>query len=440
MHRSLFVLSALVGLSSITSCHSDDGASPRANGPGAITEAVDVPCEVATILRDNCLACHSSPPAYGAPMPLVTWDQLHADAPSDPSRKVFEMMGERTHAEGEKRMPKGGRLSDADQAALDAWIDAGAPRLSGPTCAKAEGDGPTVQSLPCTPSHAFHAHLADGDGRFPVGKDVGNLNMCFAYRVPWEKGTEAIAFGPKIDDKRVIHHWILFSTATQMVDGSVFPCDQGMPTDLKFLNGWAPGAQARVMADDLSMELPGPDEFLILQVHYWNVAGYEDASDASGVELCTTTEPRAHTMSVSTLGTLNIDVPAHGTATTSGTCTPDITEDVTIVSSGPHMHRKGVSIKTEIFRGGDPDKMETLVSVDPWNFDNQVGKNTPTVIHPGDKLRTTCSYANETDRPITFGEKTENEMCFNFISAYPAGALAGPSTLAKTRRLCVDAD
>jgi hypothetical protein len=38
---------------------------------------------------------------------------------------------------------------------------------------------------------------------------------------------------------------------------------------------------------------------------------------------------------------------------------------------------------------------------------------------PGDTLRTTCTYKNATAAPIRFGERTENEMCFNFVAVYP---------------------
>ena len=48
---------------------------------------------------------------------------------------------------------------------------------------------------------------------------------------------------------------------------------------------------------------------------------------------------------------------------------------------------------------------------------------TPAVINPGDRLETTCSFTNTTDTMVTFGERTEDEMCFNFVLAWPANAL-----------------
>ena len=44
--------------------------------------------------------------------------------------------------------------------------------------------------------------------------------------------------------------------------------------------------------------------------------------------------------------------------------------------------------------------------------------------NPGDSVRTTCTYDNPGSIPVTFGENTENEMCFDFVLAYPIDALA----------------
>jgi hypothetical protein len=45
------------------------------------------------------------------------------------------------------------------------------------------------------------------------------------------------------------------------------------------------------------------------------------------------------------------------------------------------------------------------------------------VIHPGDSITTTCHYNNTSDRTIGVGYDTASEMCFNFVTAYPAKAL-----------------
>jgi hypothetical protein len=46
--------------------------------------------------------------------------------------------------------------------------------------------------------------------------------------------------------------------------------------------------------------------------------------------------------------------------------------------------------------------------------------DTPAVIKKGDTLTTTCTFAT----PTPFGQGTNEEMCYNFVMAYPAGGLA----------------
>jgi hypothetical protein len=58
------------------------------------------------------------------------------------------------------------------------------------------------------------------------------------------------------------------------------------------------------------------------------------------------------------------------------------------------------------------------------------------VVNPGDMLRTTCVFDNLSEDMVTFGERTEDEMCFNFIAAYPAGAIA--TERGRARALCID--
>jgi hypothetical protein len=49
------------------------------------------------------------------------------------------------------------------------------------------------------------------------------------------------------------------------------------------------------------------------------------------------------------------------------------------------------------------------------------------VVHPGDTLETRCFYENDTPDRAGFGEGTRDEMCYGFITAWPAGALVSGS-------------
>ncbi|MFO0662273.1 MAG: hypothetical protein U0165_20945, partial [Polyangiaceae bacterium] len=389
-----------------------------------------IPCDVDAVLKSRCRSCHGDPPSFGAPMALVTYAQTQARSVTSPTQTVWQVMQSRVH-DTTNPMPSTGVLPSGELAVLDAWFASGAPAGT-ESCEGTGGTGGTSstvgpQALPCTPSHTFLAHGNAGTedtSKYQVQPDAGNLLMCFTFKVPWDASTLGTAFAPIIDDTRVLHHWILFASSQEVVDGGVSPCDEGMPTDLRFLAGWAPGGSNRVMPDDVGLELPAPGESLVLQMHYWNVNGYTDAFDRSGVAMCTTTETLPHIASVSTTGSLNIAVPPHtpddGYGVT-GSCTPATTEPIHLIGAGPHMHRRGTQIRTEVWRNGDPNQAEEIVSVAPWSFDNQTSYPLDVILNPGDVLKTHCGYRNETSSTVYFGERTEDEMCFDFLTAYSGG-------------------
>jgi hypothetical protein len=328
------------------------------------------------------------------------------------------------------------RLAPDDLAALDAWFAAGAPaRTGGEMCDDTPPPPPPSTELPCTPSHEFVAHgPAAPDSKFDVPPTADNLHQCFTFRSPFGAAEQATAWAPIIDDSRVLHHWILYRTETEQPDGAVMPCN--MPADATFLMGWAPGSGVTVMPDDVGLELRSAEQqWLILQVHYWNVPGYTDASDASGVAICTTDTPREKKAGVMTFGALGIRLPPRSTGVeVVGNCSSAATsllrEPLYLLSSGPHMRELGTRFSTEIIR--TDGSVEELVRVDPWDFNAQGSywHETAVPIHPGDALRTTCVYDNPTDRDVRFGERTEDEMCFNFALAYPIDIVGG-------RRACV---
>jgi hypothetical protein len=81
------------------------------------------------------------------------------------------------------------------------------------------------------------------------------------------------------------------------------------------------------------------------------------------------------------------------------------------------MHLQGRHMKTVINR---KDGTSEVLIDKPFDFNTQIAYPTPAVINPGDTLSTTCTYAT----PTPFGQGTNEEMCYNFVTAYPAGGLA----------------
>ncbi|MEW5854406.1 MAG: hypothetical protein AB2A00_36865 [Myxococcota bacterium] len=413
------------GGTSSGSTSSSSGGSTSSSASSSSGGDTPLPCAVDAILQAHCQRCHNSPPRYGAPMQLMTHEHVQRPAVSDPERNVYELMSVRIHDENAP-MPPGGGLTEAELATLDGWIAQGAPARTEASCDPPDGGTSSSSSsggvgpdeLPCEPQHFFRAHAAGTIAGFHVPETADNLYECFAFNSPFTDSEQAVAWAPIIDDERVVHHWILYRTHTPQTDGEVGPCN--MPSDATFVTGWAPGGGNVVMPEGVSLELGGSNSWYILQLHYWNVPGYSDAMDRSGVALCTEPAPRAQVAGVVTLGSVDIDIPAGAVDhAVTGTCTARMQDPVYVLSSAPHMHLLGRSVETTITRSSGV--AETLIRVDPWDSGLQASyvHAPPVRIERNDVLTTTCVYNNDTGARVTFGEETEDEMCFNFIVVYP---------------------
>jgi hypothetical protein len=152
-----------------------------------------------------------------------------------------------------------------------------------------------------------------------------------------------------------------------------------------------------------------------LEFHY----NSSDASavDASGLEICVTPNAPTQRAAISWLGT-----DAIGGTTASGTCTPLGGQRIRILGGTPHMHVAGRHMKVEILRSGG---MVEVIHDLPFDFEYQRAyefTDRELWLEPGESIRTTCTYS----RPSSFGEGTNDEMCYFFTLHYPALALTSP--------------
>ncbi|MDH5672312.1 MAG: hypothetical protein OEZ06_09195 [Myxococcales bacterium] len=96
-----------------------------------------LPADVDAILEARCRACHARPTARHAPMPLVSWQDVVALAPSVESEPVYEIIGRGLVDERAPMPPsRESRLSHAELQRLLAWVQGCAP--PGPRGAAAE--------------------------------------------------------------------------------------------------------------------------------------------------------------------------------------------------------------------------------------------------------------------------------------------------------------
>ena len=187
IHRawSWVLVAALGGAAGAASCTSVTLTQVgQGSGGGGDGSQVGVPCDVAQILANKCLSCHGQPPSGGAPVALVSFDDLNAPS-SDPTMNEAELSLTRMQA---GTMPPGGGAAAAEIAALQAWIDAGMPQddcqgvvdpFGGPlTCTTGQTWPDGVEAPQMNPGEACiacHEQEAIGEPGIPVFDIAGTV-------------------------------------------------------------------------------------------------------------------------------------------------------------------------------------------------------------------------------------------------------------------------
>lgn len=390
------------------------GMPGSAGTPSVSSASSSLPCDVKAVVDKSCSNCHTSSPKFGAPMPLVSAMDFRVAAPNTTVSVGQRVLARIADDSRPMPPPPNDRLTPADRAVLEQWIDAGAPDAA---CSSASpgpvtgGDGGDTMSKPQPADvtcYKITARASAAGDKYNV-PTTPDLYECFQWAAPWgDKKVQVVSARPIIDNDKVLHHWNLYNVPDKVSDGTNGGCSGAHP-NAALISGWAPGGKTLELPDDVGVRTE-PGGFS-LEMHYNNKLG-AGALDASGVELCVTEKLRPKEAAVHWLGTQDLNK-----LSATGTCAPINQAPVTIISSSPHMHLQGRHLKTVINRKGGT----TEVLIDkPFDFNTQISYPTPAVINPGDTLSTTCDFAT----PTPFGQGTNEEMCYNFVLAYPAGQLA----------------
>jgi hypothetical protein len=384
--------------------------------PGTATAAEGSFCSTIGVMRNRCQTCHGATRQFGAPMSLVTYDDLKKPAFSDPTKKVYQLVGTRIHDTAKPMPPSGNPTLQAGEiATIDAFVKADAPAPSDPTCGGAPA-APTENPAPATEvkwpddcdAHYQMLSYSGSPGTKYTIQPGQEIHPQVMIAIPWKGEVQAVAFRPIVDNSKVLHHWILNGA-----DGT-------------FITGWAPGGQGNKtpLPADVGMYMPSSGQ-LRLDMHYNNLTGTAAEQDASGVEVCVISDKAKFRKNTATVVGIigNANAPAHQHVDNATTCTVTASMGTaTLIGNSPHMHLLGVHAKFELTQDGK----QTVLHDDAFSFDDQHSwpLDPAVTVKTGDKFTVTCSYTNNTDKGATFGENTGNEMCFNFVTVYPKGGFS----------------
>ncbi|MET0340096.1 MAG: hypothetical protein ABW252_03805 [Polyangiales bacterium] len=263
----------------------------------------------------------------------------------------------------------------------------------------------------CDDVYEFRFFGAGGPGR-PFAIEPGAEHQPIVqFDAPWgDEAVQAIAFKPLIDNKKVMHHYVVMGGETGWLDT------------------WAPGNEGPVLPDGVGMELPSGPAAIGLNMHYYNLTGTKTELDRSGVAVCIVRgahlRPKVAAVHMGFAAVASPMVPPNvkGHVVT-GSCVAEVTEPVTLFSLFPHMHTRGRHMKLTVTK---PDGRVVTLHDGSFAFNEQAAYPIAPgyVIENGDRFTTTCTYDNTSNRSIPFGTSTENEMCFPITEYYPRGALA----------------
>lgn len=372
-------------------------------GDGRAT-TTSLPCDVEKVLSKNCQSCHQSPPLFGSPFPLKTREDLMVPGRID---KIIA----RIHDDAKPMPPPpAARLSAADMATLESWKAAGMPASTEACTTPVKPTDPN--KFDCTPDQ----HLKPSS-KWTMPKDKTNAYVCFGVDITAAEKRHIIGIAPRIDNKTIVHH-VLLLEAPNAESSVPHECPSGMSTTWRMVYGWAPGAEALGVPKEAGFPLEGTKHYVI-QMHYNNVNALEGEQDESGVDFCTTKELRPNDADVIAFGSVKFTIPAQAQNFTQ-TCdfkVPSNLPEIHAFAAMPHMHQLGKSIDTVL--KSTNGSTTSLGTIPKWDFETQYWIPLDVPVKTGDTVQTTCTWTNGTNSPVSFGEKTEDEMCYSFTMYYP---------------------
>lgn len=407
-------------------CFPGTDAAARAPAPAPAPPAPDRVTfteTIAPILYAQCVTCHR--PGAAAPFPLMSYDEVKRRASLIAKVTRSRFMPPWQAAPGHGEFADERRLTDAQIAALAAWVAQGTPR----------GDRAKMPPLP-----------AFGDG-WQLGTPDLILEMPVAYTVPASgpdiyrnftiptglteaRWVRAVEFRPRA--RKAVHHAI-FSYARAGATAELEETD-GEPGFAGLapvswrpgygpageLGTWTVGATPRFIAEGLSLPLPKGSDF-ILQLHLHPTGKPETERAQIGLYLTDVPPDRAimHMSAPGLFGFMaGIDIPAGEKAyTLQGSLTMFV--DMRALSVGAHAHYLGKDVRaTATFPDGTT---RPLLWIPDWDFnwqDRYVYKE-PILLPKGTRIDVRLTYDNSADNPrnpnspprrVQWGEESFDEM------------------------------
>lgn len=374
--------------------------------------------DIAPILYKNCAGCHR--PGEVAPFSLLTYQDTAKRAALIATVTKARVMPPWKAEPGYGQFQDERRLTDEQIALIGNWARSGTP----------EG---AASARPAPPTFTDGWQLGKPDrvatipAKFTVPADGPDQFRCFVIPLDLEEDVHIGAAEFRADNRRVVHHALLFTDparqARKLAAGSPdggYTCFGGPGIPAGLLGGWAPGQVPVKPVPGYAATLrKGTD--LVLQVHYHPSGKAEQDQSSYGFFF---TGPPTKGRAVAIVGNNRIDI-APGDAQYVVKASAVIPADTALLRITPHAHYlcKDMKVNARL-----PDGSVTpLIWIKDWDFNWQGSYTyaTPVKLPKGTRVEMVYTYDNSAGNlrnpatppvRVTYGEQTTNEMALVFMS------------------------
>lgn len=395
--------------------------------------------DLAPVIFKHCSSCHR-PGAVG-PFPLLTFEDVRARARQVVQAVVSRAMPPWKATTGVGEFEGSRRLTDAQVALFERWLDHGALR----------GD---PRDLPPAPAWSDEWALGPPDlvvrmdAPYRLAPGGGDHLRNFALPVPLSSTRYVRAWEFRTTGRQAVHHATLMvdpAAAARRIDAAdpepgyegLIPLSAQSPEG--YFLGWTPGQKPYEAAPDLAWRLdPGSD--LIVMLHLQPTGSWE--SIEASVALYFTDHAPSKVPVMVRLNRQDLDIPP-GDANVVAVDEYTLPVDVDLYGLQPHAHYLARDVR------GDarlPDgTTRSLIHVQPWDFHWQdvYRYRAPVRLPAGTRLRMAFTYDNSTanranpaqpPRRVIFGQRSTDEMADLWLQVVPVAAADRARLVSDLRR------
>lgn len=225
--------------------------------------------------------------------------------------------------------------------------------------------------------------------------------LCFAANTEEDLVIQSVSH----EARSGLHHIIFSKTSAPEPDGF-------SECDTLFRLTWEPmyltgaGASSLDLPEGFAHRVAAGTQ-MVAQLHLLNTSD-EPIHDSLEIRLHASKAESPKPVAGYAFGNFDVHLPPLQAGSVEGEC--DVKEDVHLLAAFPHMHLLGKRLTFHVARaGGD---FSQVFERNPYDFDDQHMESLDLSLSAGDRTRVNCEYENPYDHEITFGESTNNEMCF----------------------------